>query len=133
MKFGKNVKGSRSSAVRILVPKTIRQGFESLRGLGKNNVIMELEHTQRGFAILKFKDRGNLDCSLQKSSIASEEHIWLGIDQPKLSVFEDEELGKYVITDLPKNWMVDSRMHLSQSQVKELLPFLQKFVETGEL
>jgi hypothetical protein len=29
--------------------------------------------------------------------------------------------------------MVDSRMHLSREQVAELLPILQKFVDTGEL
>jgi hypothetical protein len=28
---------------------------------------------------------------------------------------------------------VDSRMHLNRKQVAELLPILQKFVETGEL
>ena len=72
---------------------------------------MKIEQTQRGFDYTKFKDKyGNL-CSLQKSSLATEDCIWLGIDNPK----------------------VDGRMHLSRDQVAELLPILQKFVETGEL
>ena len=40
---------------------------------------------------------------------------------------------KYIITDMPANFDVDSRMHLTQDQVKALLPLLQKFAETGEL
>ncbi len=62
-----------------------------------------------------------------------DDNIWLGIDKPKLTVFEDENMGKYIETVIPKTWMVDSRMHLSRKQVAELLPILQKFVETGEL
>jgi len=50
-----------------------------------------------------------------------------------LTVFENEDMGKYIETVLPKTWMVDSRMHLSREQVAELLPILQKFVDTGEL
>ena len=62
-----------------------------------------------------------------------DDFIWLGIDKPKLTVFENENMGKYIETVLPKTWMVDSRMHLSREQVAELLPILQKFVDTGEL
>lgn len=36
-------------------------------------------------------------------------------------------------TELPKTWRVHSKMHLSRNQVAELLPILQKFVETGEI
>lgn len=94
---------------------------------------MNLERNQRGFEYGKFKDSYNNECSIQKSSSAMDDFIWLGIDKPKLTVFEDENMGKYIKTILPKNWIVDSRMHLSREQVAKLLPILQKFVDTGEL
>ena len=94
---------------------------------------MELEITNRGLKLGKFKDQHGSECSLQKSSAAMQDCIWLGIDNPKLTVFEDEKMRAYINTTLPKNWMVDSRMHLTREQVAELLPLLQKFVETGEL
>jgi hypothetical protein len=94
---------------------------------------MNLEKNQRGFENGKFVDSYNNQCSIQKSSSAMDDFIWLGIDNPKLTVFKDESMGQYLETTLPKTWMVDSRMHLSREQVAELLPILQKFVETGEL
>jgi hypothetical protein len=94
---------------------------------------MELEKNQRGFENGKFKDSYDNQCSIQKSSSAMDDFIWLGIDNPKLTVFKDETMGQYLETTLPKNWKVNSRMHLSREQVTELLPILQKFVETGKL
>ena len=94
---------------------------------------MNLERNNRGFENGKFVDVYNNQCSIQKSSSAMDDYIWLGIDNPKLTVFKDESMGQYLETTLPKTWMVDSRMHLSREQVAELLPILQKFVETGEL
>ena len=72
---------------------------------------MDLEKNQRGFKSGKFTDLYGEKCSIQKSSLATDDAIWLGID--KLSV--------------------SSRMHLNREQVAKLLPILQKFVETGEL
>jgi hypothetical protein len=94
---------------------------------------MEISHTERGFSISKFKDAEGEDCSLQKSSSAMEDKIWLGVSHPKLIVFENEQMGKYIVADMPKNFDVYSRMHLNQEQVKQLLPYLIKFAETGEL
>ena len=62
----------------------------------------------RGFLKGKFKDRYGEDCSIQKSSLATEDCIWLGCDH-------------------------ETRMHLTQTMVADLLPLLQHFVETGEL
>ena len=92
-----------------------------------------MKKTSRGFSYHEFNDLYGTKCSLQKSSLATDDAIWFGCDDTKLTVFEDENMGKYITTKLPKNWMVDSRMHLNREQVKELLPILQKFVETGEL
>jgi hypothetical protein len=94
---------------------------------------MNLEKNQRGFENGKFTDLYGKKCSIQKSSLATDDAIWLGIENPKLIVFEDESMGQYLETNLPKTWMVNSRMHLSREQIAELLPILQKFVETGEL
>lgn len=70
----------------------------------------ELTTTARGFAILRFVDRCGAPCSLQKSSSASEDCIWLGRDETE-----------------------PGRMHLTQEMVAALLPHLQRFAETGEL
>jgi hypothetical protein len=94
---------------------------------------MEMKTTQRGFTVGHFIDRFGNKCSLQKSSLATEDAIWFGIDDPKLTIFENEGMGKYIITDMPKTFSVDSRMHLTREQVAELLPILQRFVETGEI
>lgn len=94
---------------------------------------MKLEKNKRGFENSKFTDLYGEKCSIQKSSLATDDAIWLGINKPKLTVFENEQMGKYLVTEMPKNFLVNSRMHLSREQVAELLPILQKFVETGEL
>lgn len=94
---------------------------------------MEVTPNGRGFETATFKDQRGNECKIQKSSLATDECIWLGIMNPQLTVFEDENMGKYINTTLPKNWMVESEMHLTREQVKELLPLLQNFVETGDL
>ena len=70
--------------------------------------------TSRGFGLWEFKDKYGQECSLQDSSLASEPAIWLGVD-----------------VDL-KGEDVHDRMHLTQEQVKALLPILTYFAETGE-
>lgn len=92
-----------------------------------------MNKTERGFAISEFTDRYGEKCSLQKSSLATEDAIWFGVSKPKLTVFEDSSHGKYLVTEMPENFSVSARMHLTQDMVKDLLPHLQKFVETGEL
>jgi hypothetical protein len=88
---------------------------------------------ERGFVVGTFYDRYGTECSIQKSSLATEDAIWLGVDSTKLTVFEDDSKGKYLEVEMPKNFDVSTRMHLTKEQVKELLPLLNKFVETGEL
>jgi hypothetical protein len=91
---------------------------------------MEVGKTSRGFAIVTFKDRYGIDCSLQKSSLATEEAIWFGCDKA-----DPKELvpGGWKSIPMPDVYVANTRMHLTQDQVRELLPFLQKFVETGEI
>lgn len=68
------------------------------------------KQTERGFLRVLFTDRYGEVCSLQESSLASEPAIWLGFDGP-----------------------AGQRMHLTQEQMRELLPLLTRFVETGNL
>ena len=78
-------------------------------------------YTQRCFARLEFEDRYNQCCSLQKSSLAFEDCIWFGVDEgiPDNVTGEREEIM--------------GRMHLTRDMVRELLPVLQHFADTGEL
>jgi len=70
--------------------------------------------TIRGFRRYIFADEYRQECSLQKSSLATVDAIWLGVD-----------------TDT--NGGVGHRMHLTQDMVKALLPTLTHFADTGEL
>lgn len=76
--------------------------------------MLSLEKTNRGFAVGRFIDRYGSQCSVQKSSLACENAIWLGVDIP----FSGGE---------------GVRMHLTQDMVLALLPHLVSFVDTGEL
>lgn len=66
---------------------------------------VQLTRTSRGFPLIDFMDYNGQQCSLQESSLAYPGCVWFGRD--------------------------DARMHLSQEQVKALLPFLNEFAETG--
>lgn len=92
---------------------------------------MKVKHTERGFVRIDFKDRYNIACSLQKSSLADEDAIWLGCNKADPQVCIP---GKgWTKIEMPEEYIANTRMHLTREQVKTLLPFLQKFVETGEL
>lgn len=99
---------------------------------------MEKTKTGRGFALANFKDRNGRECSIQKSSIATEECIWLGANKIELKEFKAFEGWKdrpeFDNDSSTENYFVaNNRMHLNQEQVIALLPMLQKFAETGEL
>jgi len=71
---------------------------------------MKVKHTQRGFEIIEFKDYNSQECSLQQSSLAiyvqpGTSAIWFGVG--------------------------NERMHLSDKEVKKLLPHLQQWLEKG--
>lgn len=70
--------------------------------------MIEWKKTDRGFTRGEFKDRYGEPCSIQKSSFAVDDAIWLGRD----SLY---------------------RMHLTRDMVAALLPVLKLFVETGKL
>jgi hypothetical protein len=64
---------------------------------------------------ISFEDNYKQQCSLQKSNYSLENEIWLGVNK-----------------DIIGN-NVDTRMHLTQEQVKQILPYLKMFSEKGEI
>lgn len=69
----------------------------------------------RGFARAEFEDLYGQKCSIQKSSLATSDAIWLGVDVD-LNCKE-----------------VYGRMHLDREQARELIAVLTRFVGTGEI
>jgi hypothetical protein len=103
---------------------------------------VELKVTNRGFALGEFKDQYGAKCSIQKSSVATKDCIWLGVDDPdpKIMASQAAEFGVktsektgWVSYPIPDEVLINTRMHLSREDVKRLLPLLQRFAETGEL
>ena len=107
---------------------------------------IEIERNGRNFENGKFVDRYGYECSIQKSSLATEDCIWLGIDDAKPQIMSsdairmglrertfDENDNGWVKFEIPKEVLLSTRMHLTRKQVKELLPILKHFVKTGEL
>ena len=94
-------------------------------------MLSKLQTTQRGFPLYRFIDRYDKPCSIQKSSLASENAIWLGCDNanPRRMI-----VGRgWVPYLVPDDVLMDTTMHLTQNQVRELLPILQTFADTGEI
>jgi hypothetical protein len=81
--------------------------------------------TQRGFARGEFEDRYGRKCSIQKSSLATEDAIWLGCDEG----IHYDAAGLV----LKEPVRCSARMHLDQELAKELIVMLQHFVDTGDL
>ena len=73
---------------------------------------LELEETSRGFKIASFVDINGDKCSIQESSLATDDAIWLGMQLVE---------GK------------PARMHLNRQLVIDLLPHLATFIQTGRL
>lgn len=107
---------------------------------------VEIGKTQRGFSFGEFEDQYGNKCSIQKSSIATRDCIWLGINDPEPQIMSsdairlglrertyDERDNGWVPYDIPREVLLSSRMHLSREDVKKLLPLLQRFAETGNL
>ena len=92
---------------------------------------MKKKQTNRRFDYIDFKDRNGIECSLQKSSIATEDCIWLGCNDAAPQVIVP---GKgWTPVKMPPDYVANTRMHLSKKQVKKLIPHLVKFVKEGEI
>jgi hypothetical protein len=81
--------------------------------------------------LIKFTDQNSVDCSLQKSSIATDDLIWFGCSDANPRALIPGE--GWLKVPMPEEYVANTRMHLTRQQVADLLPYLQKFVEEGEI
>lgn len=103
---------------------------------------VEAKHTGRGFRFYEFKDFNGHECTIQKSSIANENAIWLGLESasPKILHCDATRLGiehnktcGWIDYPIPHEVSLNTRMHLTKEQAKELAKMLLHFAESGEL
>lgn len=91
--------------------------------------------TQRGFAYHNFKDRNGTECSIQKSSDAMQDCIWLGARDIGLKKFTPyvgwEDVDTSRVGEV--SYIANNRMHLTQKQASKLITILQRFVDTGDI
>lgn len=105
--------------------------LEDVEPLPAGDSDMKTSKTCRGFTLSEFKDNNGVSCSVQKSSSAEEDKIWLGCDNADPTTLIP---GKgWTPVDMPDMYNANTRMHLTQDQVKALIPALQHFVDTGDL
>ncbi len=93
--------------------------------------------TARGFMLITFKDRNDIECTIQKSSLAGEDAIWFGAADIGVQRHARDYQGWHKV-DLKEIFpgqdiVANNRMHLTRERVIELLPILQYFAENGEL
>ena len=114
----KQIKALRWKLIRWLLPKSS----------------LEVSFTGRGFGLIQFTDKNQEPCSLQKSSSAFTEAIWLGRSELSVMKFHPNTENPWREVDFSDGQYVsNNRMHLTQLQVAMLLPILIKFVESGEI
>lgn len=90
-----------------------------------------VENTERGFERLEFTDRYGVKCSLQQSSLATEEAIWLGCNEANPQVFVPNGEPSWRPVPMPDEYVADTRMHLTREQVEGLMFHLQSWLDTG--
>jgi len=97
---------------------------------------METKKTNRGFCCTEFNDANGTPCNIQESSACRDEAlIWFGAEDIGLKHFKAHEGWKDVelTNTIEEHYVANNRMHLTQSQVAELLPILEHFVKTGRV
>ncbi|MEK4355176.1 hypothetical protein MKX41_30775 [Paenibacillus sp. FSL R5-0475] len=97
---------------------------------------MQTGKTNRGFAIIEFEDLYGDKCSIQKSSLATEDAIWIGVSDanPQIMASQTPQGGTgWVPYAIPEGVLLSTRMHINQDQAKEIIEVLQRFVDTGDI
>ena len=77
-------------------------------------------YTKRGFSMIEFTEVYGKECSIQKSSWAEKDALWLGCNKG-MHYKDDGKDG------------CSARMHVDRKLAKWLIKKLQKFVDTGDL
>jgi hypothetical protein len=91
--------------------------------------IMKITKTRRGFERIDFKDRNGVECSLQQSSLATENAVWLGCNDSDPRVLVPGRGWQPV--PVPADYIANTRMHLTAKQAKALVEHLQSWLRTG--
>ncbi len=91
---------------------------------------MKNECTSRGFAVSTFFDANGQECSIQKSSAAEVDLLWLGCDHADPKFFGPHG---WEPVRMPEMYVANTRMHLSRRNVWQLLPKLIKFALCGDI
>jgi len=86
---------------------------------------VNLKRTSRGFLHAEFTDIYGETCSIQDSSLATADAIWLGVDH-----INAKRWASVAGADPER---IPARMHLSRELAAELIPLLQRFVDTGSI
>ena len=101
--------------------------------------------TNRGFPIITFADDYGVPCSIQKSSSAMEERIWIGVTDKNCRVMASnhpdlaakrtdcpphERNNGWVDYPLPPDAVVTTRMHINRRQARKIAAILLHFSET---
>jgi hypothetical protein len=101
-----------------------------------------IEFTQRGWPLGKFTDRYGAGCSIQDSSLATEDCIWLGVDDADPKVMASKAAWVGVQTNETTGWVpypvpaevsLNTRMHLTRGMAVSLIEVLKRFVENGTI
>ena len=85
--------------------------------------------TNRGFALYNFLDRYGMKCSMQDSSIATEDCFWLGIDDPEPRILVRGKGWQDV--PVPDNAFWVSRMHVNRRLARQLYTWIGRFLRHG--
>jgi hypothetical protein len=96
-----------------------------------------------GYQGFRFEDRSGIECTLQESGLVTtpdQPAVWFGTmvryftyTDPKTNTQQSLPFDQVEEWSGVKEIGVPTRMHLSQAQVRQLLPYLQEFAETGRL
>ena len=110
----------------------------------KQHNFFEQTETQHGFIKLLFKDSYDNLCSLQESSNAEDDFIWLGIenaeplimkqDAVKLGLIsKDKPTAGWMDYPIPEEVLLHTRMHLNKEQATILGLKLLHFGTSGDI
>lgn len=99
-----------------------------------------VETTNRGFSIINFRDHNGVECSIQQSSAidlsadrdAGGSFLWLGCNRADPKYFVPHGDPAWRPVEMPKDYVANTRMHLTRENVAMLIYQLQSWLDTGE-
>ena len=121
----------------VIWEHSVRKASDDISALASVN------KTERGFEKLEFKDAYDISCSLQQSSAASFNALWVGVDDPNPVILVTDAVrlglptfGKthgWVPYEIPNDVLLHTRMHMNEDQVRGMIAHLQSWLDTGSL